>query len=102
MDEKTGRVLVEERIDRDSLCPGADLCVLSFDVAVLPIQHFLTIKVGRRKFSTAYFIDVPVYYWFSNTFGWRPENISQNFEPGQYFSEEKLTTLFFLALRVVH
>lgn len=45
VDERRGYISTREVIDRDLICPGADQCIVSFDVAVLPIEYFHNIKV---------------------------------------------------------
>jgi len=47
VDQLTGDIhLTSRRLDRESLCPRQDDCVIQFDVAVQPIQYFQIIKVG--------------------------------------------------------
>jgi len=45
VDERRGYISTTQSIDRDRICPGLDQCIVSFDVAVLPIQYFQSIKV---------------------------------------------------------
>lgn len=45
LDGSTGVVRTGSRIDRDSLCPGADTCGLRLDIAVQPAQYFRIIRV---------------------------------------------------------
>jgi len=46
VDELTGDIhLTSLRLDRESICPRQDECMVQFDVAVQPIQYFQIIKV---------------------------------------------------------
>jgi len=45
LDGSTGVLRTGNRIDRDSLCPGAETCGLRLDVAVQPAQYFRIIRV---------------------------------------------------------
>lgn len=45
LDSSTGVVRTANRIDRESLCPGFDACVLRVDVAIQPIQFFRIIRL---------------------------------------------------------
>ena len=45
LDEETGSVATTEVIDRDRLCPRADVCRVTFDVIVQPTRHFEIVKV---------------------------------------------------------
>jgi len=46
VDELTGDIhLTSRRLDRESICPRQDDCIVQFDVAVQPIQYFQIIKV---------------------------------------------------------
>ena len=45
INEQTGTIQTTERVDRDSLCPRMEECVVKFDVAVQPIDYFEIIKV---------------------------------------------------------
>ena len=45
LDAVSSDLSVAEKIDRDKLCPGADVCQLTLDVAVKPIEHFRIIKL---------------------------------------------------------
>jgi len=46
VDELTGDIhLTSTRLDRESICPRQDDCIVQFDVAVQPIQYFQIIKV---------------------------------------------------------
>jgi len=46
VDELTGDIhLTSLRLDRESICPRQDECIVQFDVAVQPIQYFQIIKV---------------------------------------------------------
>jgi len=47
VDELTGDIhLTSLRLDRESICPRQDECIVQFDVAVQPIQYFQIIKVS--------------------------------------------------------
>jgi len=49
VDELTGDIhLTSLRLDRESICPRQDECMVQFDVAVQPIQYFQIIKVSLR------------------------------------------------------
>ena len=49
VDELTGDIhLTSLRLDRESICPRQDECMVQFDVAVQPIQYFQIIKVRLR------------------------------------------------------
>jgi len=43
--ETSGVIVTTHRIDRELICRGEDDCVIKFDVAVKPMQHFQIIKV---------------------------------------------------------
>jgi len=46
VDELTGDIhMASRRLDRESICPRQDECIVQFDVAVQPIQYFQIIKV---------------------------------------------------------
>ena len=54
VDELTGDIhLTSRSLDRESICPRVDVCVVKFDVAVQPIQYFKIIRV--RKLSSRFF-----------------------------------------------
>ena len=46
VNETTGIIQTTHRIDREKICPGADECLIKFDVAVRSNQYFQIIKVG--------------------------------------------------------
>jgi len=49
VDEMSGDIhLTSLRLDRESVCPRRDDCIVQFDVAVQPIQYFQIIKVSPR------------------------------------------------------
>src|SRR6218665_156131 len=45
LDGSTGVVRTANRIDRETICPGFDSCVLRVDVAIQPIQFFRIIRL---------------------------------------------------------
>jgi hypothetical protein len=45
VNETTGIVQTTHRIDREKICPGAEECLIKFDVAVKAVQYFQIIKV---------------------------------------------------------
>lgn len=45
LDGSTGMLRTANRLDRESLCPGVDSCILRIDVAIQPIQYFRIIRV---------------------------------------------------------
>jgi len=48
VDELTGDIhLTSLRLDRESVCPRQDVCIVQFDVAVQPIQYFQIIRVSK-------------------------------------------------------
>jgi len=48
VDELTGDIhLTSLRLDRESVCPRQNECIVQFDVAVQPIQYFQIIKVNK-------------------------------------------------------
>jgi len=50
VDELTGDIhLTSLRLDRESVCPRLDECIVQFDVAVQPIQYFQIIKVSSKQ-----------------------------------------------------
>jgi len=52
VDELTGDIhLTSLRLDRESICPRQDDCIVQFDVAVQPIQYFQIIKVRRSIYG---------------------------------------------------
>ena len=46
MHNTSGELRTSGRIDRDSLCPGARICLVNLDVAVGPVQYFQIIKIN--------------------------------------------------------
>jgi Cadherin-like len=59
VNETTGIIQTTHRIDREKICPGAEECIIKFDVAVKPNQYFQIIKVRtQRRFfkSSVYFM----------------------------------------------
>jgi len=51
VDKLTGDIhLTSRRLDRESICPRQDECIVQFDVAVQPIQYFQIIKVTTLTF----------------------------------------------------
>jgi len=49
VDKLSGDIhLTSLRLDRESICPRQDECIVQFDVAVQPIEYFRIIKVGLR------------------------------------------------------
>ena len=46
VNETTGIVQTTHRIDREKICPGADECIIKFDVVVRPQKYFQIIKVS--------------------------------------------------------
>ncbi len=46
IEESTGIIKTSARIDRDIICPGEELCLVKFDVAVRPVRFFQIIKVS--------------------------------------------------------
>ena len=46
IDELTGRLTTQRRIDRDAICRNEDVCRIQQDVAIQPIQYFDIIKVS--------------------------------------------------------
>ena len=45
IDVSTGVIRVQERIDREAICPSLDVCNIRLDIGVRPVQHFLMIRV---------------------------------------------------------
>ena len=48
VEERSGIISNTERVDRESLCPDTDECVLNFDVAVQPARYFEVVKVSMK------------------------------------------------------
>ena len=45
IDERSGIIQTTSRVDRDSICPLTDECVVTFDVAIRPAKFFEIVKV---------------------------------------------------------
>lgn len=45
IDQNTGIIRTSRKIDREVICPGAQVCNLSLDVVIRPVEYFQIIKV---------------------------------------------------------
>ncbi|ELU16902.1 hypothetical protein CAPTEDRAFT_195133 [Capitella teleta] len=44
VDNRTGMITTNGRLDRDALCPSADICSVPLDIAIQPVKYFQIIK----------------------------------------------------------
>lgn len=45
IDQNTGIILTSRKLDREVICPGAQVCSLSLDIVIRPVEYFQIIKV---------------------------------------------------------
>ena len=52
IEEKTGTLRTNGRVDRDMLCPRENMCEVKLDIAVQPVNYFQIIKVAIEILDT--------------------------------------------------
>jgi hypothetical protein len=45
IDESSGVISTSGRIDRDVICPGSEVCLTRFDIALYPVNYFRIVRV---------------------------------------------------------